>query len=150
MPVLLRCSPPAAPARRRVAGRFEWPHAGTVQRAGADPTRRNRWRYDDPTNGFFDFSAPHLLQAPQLPTQPTNGTCDPRLESHPYSSTVSQRKGKGLRELRMRRPCYWQKLSEASASQERLPLFLLGGFLRGLLLRCHWVILLSGTFSLEG
>jgi hypothetical protein len=37
----------------------------------------------DPTNGFFDFSAPHLLQAPQLPTQPTNGTCDPRLESHP-------------------------------------------------------------------
>ena len=37
----------------------------------------------DPTNGFFDFSAPHLLQVPQLPTQPTNGTCDQRLESHP-------------------------------------------------------------------
>ncbi len=26
----------------------------------------------DPTNGFFDFSAPHLLQVPPLPTQPTN------------------------------------------------------------------------------
>jgi phospholipase C len=37
----------------------------------------------DPNNGFFDFSAPHLLQVPQLPTQPTNGTCNPRLESHP-------------------------------------------------------------------
>ena len=35
-----------------------------------------------------------------------------------------------------------QKLSEACASPDRLPLFLLGGFLRGLLLRCHWVILL--------
>ena len=37
----------------------------------------------DPNNGFFDFSAPHLLQVPQLPTQPTNGTCDQRLEGHP-------------------------------------------------------------------
>ena len=37
----------------------------------------------DPTNGFFDFSAPHLLQVPPLPTQPTNGTCDQRLEGHP-------------------------------------------------------------------
>jgi phospholipase C len=37
----------------------------------------------DPANGFFDFSAPHLLHVPPLPTQPTNGTCDPRLESHP-------------------------------------------------------------------
>jgi phospholipase C len=37
----------------------------------------------DPNNGFFDFSAPHLLQVPQLPQQPTNGTCDQRLEGHP-------------------------------------------------------------------
>ncbi len=37
----------------------------------------------DPANGFFDFSAPHLLQVPPLPTQPTNGTCDQRLEGHP-------------------------------------------------------------------
>jgi phospholipase C len=37
----------------------------------------------DPQNGFFDFSSPHLLHPPQLPTQPTNGTCDPHLESHP-------------------------------------------------------------------
>ncbi len=32
----------------------------------------------DPQNGFFDFSAPHLLQVPPLPTQPTNGVCDVR------------------------------------------------------------------------
>ena len=37
----------------------------------------------DPTNGFFDFSAPHLLQVPPLPTQPTNGTCNKTLESDP-------------------------------------------------------------------
>jgi phospholipase C len=37
----------------------------------------------DPQNGFFDFSSPHLLTVPPLPTQPTNGTCDQRLESHP-------------------------------------------------------------------
>jgi phospholipase C len=37
----------------------------------------------DPQSGFFDFSSPHLLQPPQLPTQPTNGTCDQRLEGHP-------------------------------------------------------------------
>jgi phospholipase C len=37
----------------------------------------------DPTNGFFDFSTPHLLQVPTLPTQPTNGTCDKTLESDP-------------------------------------------------------------------
>jgi len=30
----------------------------------------------DPQNGFFDFSFPHLLQVPPLPTQPTNGTCN--------------------------------------------------------------------------
>jgi phospholipase C len=30
----------------------------------------------DPQNGFFDFSAPHMLQVPALPMQPTNGTCD--------------------------------------------------------------------------
>ncbi len=37
----------------------------------------------DPQNGFFDFSAPHLLQVPPLPTQPTNGTCNYQLEGHP-------------------------------------------------------------------
>ncbi len=37
----------------------------------------------DPTNGFFDFSSPHLLQVPTLPTQPTDGACDPTLESSP-------------------------------------------------------------------
>jgi phospholipase C len=37
----------------------------------------------DPQNGFFDFSAPHLLQPPPLPTQPTDGTCNYQLESHP-------------------------------------------------------------------
>ena len=37
----------------------------------------------DPQAGFFDFSSPHLLTPPTLPTQPTNGTCDYRLESHP-------------------------------------------------------------------
>ena len=30
----------------------------------------------DPVNGFFDFSFPHLLQVPPLPTQPTDGLCD--------------------------------------------------------------------------
>ena len=33
----------------------------------------------DPVNGFFDFSFPHLLQVPPLPTQPTNGVCDQTL-----------------------------------------------------------------------
>jgi len=37
----------------------------------------------DAQNGFFDFSSPHLLTVPHLPTQPMNGTCDQRLESHP-------------------------------------------------------------------
>ena len=37
----------------------------------------------DPQNGFFDFSSPHLLQVPPLPAQPTTGTCDQHLESHP-------------------------------------------------------------------
>jgi phospholipase C len=37
----------------------------------------------DPTNGFFDFSSPQLLQPPTLPTQPTNGTCSYQLEGHP-------------------------------------------------------------------
>ncbi len=37
----------------------------------------------DPQNGFFDFSSPHMLQVPQLPIQPTNGTCNPRLEGSP-------------------------------------------------------------------
>ncbi len=36
----------------------------------------------DPQNGFFDFSYPHLLQVPPLPTQPTNGTCDYKLETY--------------------------------------------------------------------
>ncbi len=30
----------------------------------------------DPQNGFFDFSSPHLLQVPPLPTQPTDGSCN--------------------------------------------------------------------------
>jgi len=37
----------------------------------------------DPTNGFFDFSTPHLLTPPPLPTQPTNGTCNYQAESSP-------------------------------------------------------------------
>ncbi|MEO8726098.1 MAG: alkaline phosphatase family protein [Acidobacteriaceae bacterium] len=31
---------------------------------------------------FFDFSNPSLLIPPPLPTQPTNGTCNPTLETH--------------------------------------------------------------------
>jgi phospholipase C len=48
-------------------------------------TRRDASAGDmtDPTNGFFDFSAPNMLQVPQLPTQPTNGTCNYQLESYP-------------------------------------------------------------------
>ena len=34
-------------------------------------------------NGFFDFSSPHMLTVPPLPNQPTNGACNPQLESHP-------------------------------------------------------------------
>ncbi len=30
---------------------------------------------------FFDFSSPHWLTPPALPTQPTNGTCNPTLEA---------------------------------------------------------------------
>ncbi len=37
----------------------------------------------DPTNGFFDFTSPEMLQIPPLPTQPTNGTCNYQLESSP-------------------------------------------------------------------
>ena len=37
----------------------------------------------DPTNGFFDFSSPQMLQVPPLPTQPTNGTCNYQLEGSP-------------------------------------------------------------------
>ena len=37
----------------------------------------------DPTNGPFDFSSPQMLTVPALPTQPTNGTCNWQLESHP-------------------------------------------------------------------
>ena len=32
---------------------------------------------------FFDFSSPHLLTPPTLPAQPTNGTCNMKLESGP-------------------------------------------------------------------
>ena len=32
---------------------------------------------------FFDFSEPHWLVPPPLPTQPTNGVCDQKLESSP-------------------------------------------------------------------
>jgi len=38
----------------------------------------------DPQNGFFDFSSPHLLEVPPLPTQPTNGTCDFRFGGYKY------------------------------------------------------------------
>ncbi len=38
----------------------------------------------DPQNGFFDFRFPHMLQVPPLPTQPTNGTCDPRFSGYKY------------------------------------------------------------------
>lgn len=37
----------------------------------------------DPTQGFFDFSSPHMLTVPPLPTQPTNGTCNYQLEGSP-------------------------------------------------------------------
>ncbi len=37
----------------------------------------------DPTNGPFDFNSPQMLTVPPLPTQPTNGTCNWQLESHP-------------------------------------------------------------------
>jgi phospholipase C len=37
----------------------------------------------DPADGFFDFSAPNMLTVPPLPAQPTNGTCNYQLESHP-------------------------------------------------------------------
>ena len=37
----------------------------------------------DPTNGYFDFSSPQMLQVPTLPTQPTNGTCNYQLEGSP-------------------------------------------------------------------
>src|SRR5579884_1011746 len=43
----------------------------------------NAGNMTDAQNGFFDFSSPHLLKVPPLPTQPTNGTCNPSLESHP-------------------------------------------------------------------
>ncbi|MGC2110236.1 MAG: alkaline phosphatase family protein [Candidatus Korobacteraceae bacterium] len=37
----------------------------------------------DPNSGFFDFSSPHLLTVPPLPTQPTDGTCNQQLEGSP-------------------------------------------------------------------
>ena len=43
----------------------------------------NAGNMTDTQNGFFDFSSPHLPTVPPLPTQPTNGDCDPHLESHP-------------------------------------------------------------------
>ncbi|HKD85644.1 MAG TPA: alkaline phosphatase family protein [Terriglobales bacterium] len=43
----------------------------------------NAGNMTDAQNGFFDFSSPQLLTVPPLPTQPTNGTCNPQLESHP-------------------------------------------------------------------
>jgi phospholipase C len=38
----------------------------------------------DPVSGFFDFSAPHMLQVPPLPTQPTSGTCDQRFSGYKF------------------------------------------------------------------
>jgi phospholipase C len=43
----------------------------------------NAGNMTDAQKGFFDFSSPQLLTVPPLPTQPTNGTCNPQLESHP-------------------------------------------------------------------
>ena len=43
----------------------------------------NAGNMTDVNNGFFDFTSPHMLVVPSLPTQPTNGDCDPHLESHP-------------------------------------------------------------------
>ena len=43
----------------------------------------NAGNMTDAQNGFFDFSSPHLLTVPPLPVQPTNGTCNQQLESHP-------------------------------------------------------------------
>jgi phospholipase C len=43
----------------------------------------NAGNMTDAQNGFFDFSSPHLLTVPPLPAQPTNGDCNPHLESHP-------------------------------------------------------------------
>ena len=37
----------------------------------------------DSSNGFFDFSSPHMLTVPPLPAQPTNGICNQRLEGQP-------------------------------------------------------------------
>ena len=71
------------------------------KRAAANSTRRDATTGDltGPANGFVGFSTPHLLQAPPLPTQPANGTCDETLESSPNPSHEEKRKGKGLREL---------------------------------------------------
>ena len=43
----------------------------------------NRDASADDMQEFFDFSAPHLLTPPALPTQPTSGTCDYNLEKAP-------------------------------------------------------------------
>jgi phospholipase C len=49
-------------------------------------TKRDATTQDmaDPVNGFFDFSFPHLLQPPPLPTQPTNGVCDQTLGGYKF------------------------------------------------------------------
>ena len=49
----------------------------------------------DPTQGFFDFSSPHMLTVPPLPTQPTNGTCN---YAAGRIAELSAAKQKGLRE----------------------------------------------------
>jgi phospholipase C len=43
----------------------------------------NAGNMTDVQNGFFDFSSAHMLTVPPLPAQPTNGTCNQQLESHP-------------------------------------------------------------------
>jgi phospholipase C len=37
----------------------------------------------DDMSGFFDFTTPHWLTPPPLPDQPTNGTCNDKLETAP-------------------------------------------------------------------
>ncbi len=122
----------------------------------------------DPTNGSFDFSTPHLLQVPALPTQPmARATRHWRARRIRHSEgwsgwRLGRTSGYIIPETRARkrerpprtaicggRVC-WTKIMRGVCLAGTLPLFLLGGFLRGFLLSCHWVIPPCVTFSLEG
>jgi phospholipase C len=48
----------------------------------------------DPVSGFFDFSFPHLLQVPPLPTQPTNGVCDQTLGGYKMVQIYGQQEAR--------------------------------------------------------